>query len=151
MITGGTADDEWPARRPRISLEGSDDVQLGNAPSPLNQMNQIVVPPAPALASEEYGTELVELYWGSLLRDVAFTDYSSNPVAQQAAAELSTMPTYAGPRDGSGNVTPDLLFRGLYPGDTVGPYLSQFYFMPTFMGAQPVSQQMVDFVPGSIS
>ena len=34
-----------------------------------------VVPPAPALASEAYATELVELYWASLLRDVAFTDY----------------------------------------------------------------------------
>ena len=38
---------------------------------------QFAVPPAPALASEEYATELVELYWASLLRDVAFTDYTS--------------------------------------------------------------------------
>jgi hypothetical protein len=108
-----------------------------------------VVPPAPAAASENYGTELVELYWGSLLRDVAFTDYASDPIAQQAAAELSSMPTYAGPRDSSGNVTPDLLFRGVYPGDTVGPYLSQFYITPTFMGVQPISQQMIAFLPGN--
>ena len=57
------------------------------------------------------------------------------------------MPTYAGPRDGSGNVTPDLLFRGPYPGDTLGPYVSQFYLQPTYMGVQPMSQQMVTFVP----
>ena len=57
------------------------------------------------------------------------------------------MPTYAGPRDGSGNVTPDLLFRGPYPGDTLGPYLSQFYLQPTYMGAQPINQQLVTFVP----
>jgi hypothetical protein len=31
--------------------------------------SQIAVPPAPALASEEYATELVELYWASLLRE----------------------------------------------------------------------------------
>ena len=38
--------------------------------------SQFGVPPAPALASEAYAAELVELYWASLLRDVAFTDYS---------------------------------------------------------------------------
>ena len=92
--------------------------------------SQVVVPPAPALASAAYGTELVELYWASLLRDVAFTDYASNPIAAQAAAELTSMPTYAGPRNGSGNVTPDLLFRGPYPGETVGPYMSQLHLHP---------------------
>src|SRR5438477_6238615 len=55
------------------------------------------------------------------------------------------MPTYAGPRDGNGNVTPDLLFRGPYPGDTVGPYISQFYLIPTFPGAQGMSQQMLTY------
>jgi hypothetical protein len=38
-----------------------------------------------------------------------------------ALAELNSMPDYLGPRDGSGTVTPDLLVRGTYPGDTVGP------------------------------
>src|SRR5271166_332777 len=58
-----------------------------------------VVPPAPALASETYATELVELYWASLLRDVAFTDYPNNQVAKDAANELSAMQAYAGPRN----------------------------------------------------
>ena len=31
--------------------------------------SQFAVPPAPALASEAYATELIELYWASLLRD----------------------------------------------------------------------------------
>ena len=129
-----------------FSLEGCDDVQFGNAPSPANQIRQVVVPPAPALASAAYGTELVELYWASLLRDVAFTDYASNPTAAQAAAELDTMPTYAGPRNGSGHVTPDLLFRGPYPGETVGPYMSQLHLIPTYFGAQPISQQLVTYL-----
>ena len=47
--------------------------------------SQFAAPPAPALASEDYATELVELYWASLLRDVAFTDYPANPVAIEAA------------------------------------------------------------------
>jgi hypothetical protein len=147
IITGGPRTMNGPLGGRAFALEGSDDVQFGNATSPANQINQIVVPPAPAAASEAYGTELIELYWASLLRDVAFTDYASNEIATQAAAELTTMPTYAGPRDGLGNVTPDLLFRGPYPGDTLGPYVSQFYLQPTYMGVQPMSQQLVTFVP----
>jgi hypothetical protein len=88
--------------------------------------SQFQVPPAPALASEEYATELVELYWASLLRDVAFTDYLSNPVAMQAANELSSMASYKGPRDSSKKVTPNLLFRGGFPGEAIGPYISRF-------------------------
>jgi hypothetical protein len=38
--------------------------------------SQFQVPPAPALASEQYATELVELYWASLLRDIAFLTMS---------------------------------------------------------------------------
>ena len=57
--------------------------------------SQFGVPPAPALASEAYATELVELYWASLLRDVAFTDYATNATAAKAAAELSSLPGYA--------------------------------------------------------
>ena len=57
----------------------------------------MIVPPAPAVASAAYGTELVELYWASLLRDVAFTDYANNPTAALAAQELSGMPFYRRP------------------------------------------------------
>jgi hypothetical protein len=146
VVTGGTRTLNGPLGGRAFALEGSDDVQFGNAPSPANQINQIVVLPAPKLASETYGTELVELYWASLLRDIAFTDYSSNGTAVQAAAELTNMPTYLGPRDSSGNVTPDLLFRGPYPGETVGPYLSQLYLQPTYLGTQPITQQHLDFI-----
>jgi hypothetical protein len=103
--------------------------------------SQCAPPPAPAVASEAYGTELVELYWASLLRDVAFTDYASNPVAAQAAAELSTMSGYAGPRVAGGNVTPEVLFRGRFPGETIGPYISQFLVKKTGMGALAVDQK----------
>ncbi len=103
--------------------------------------SQFQVPPAPALASEQYATELVELYWASLLRDIAFTDYVSNLVATQAASELSSMPNYQGPRNSSKKVTPDLLFRGGFLGETVGPYISQFIIQDTSMGALPVIQK----------
>jgi hypothetical protein len=147
VITGGPRTQNGPLGGRAFALEGCDGVQLGDASSPANQIQQIVVPPAPPAASATYGTELVEMYWASLLRDVAFTDYASNSTANAAAAELSSMPKYLGPRDSSGNVTPNLLFRGTYPGDTLGPYLSQFFFQPTFFGAQPLTQQMVTFSP----
>jgi hypothetical protein len=101
---------------------------------------QFAVPPAPALASEAYATELVELYWASLLRDVAFSDYHTNATAIAAATELSAMPTYAGPKPG-GHVTPDLLFRGVGKNEDVGPYISQFLLLKTDLGALPIVQR----------
>ncbi len=105
--------------------------------------SQFVVPPAPALASEAYATELVELYWASLLRDVPFTSYITNATAMDAAVELSSMPTYAGPRNAAGNVTQDLLFRGRLAGETDGPYVSQFLLQPTALGSLPITQQYI--------
>jgi len=103
--------------------------------------SQFAVPPAPALASEAYATELIELYWASLLRDVAFTDYPGNSVAMKAAAELTAMSAYAGPRNAAHQVTPDLLFRGAFPGETSGPYISQFLLEQTRLGSLPINQK----------
>ena len=105
--------------------------------------SQFFVPPAPKLASEEYAAEIIELYWGSLLRDIAFSDYSSNATAIDAANELSSLDSYKGPRDSSGAVTPELLLRGSFPGETVGPYLSQFLVKNTSLGVLPITQQYV--------
>jgi hypothetical protein len=109
--------------------------------------HQFAVPPPPAIASAAYATELVEMYWASLLRDVPFTQYGFHPLAAQAAQELSALPSYQGPRNSSNQVTPNLLFRGAFPGETVGPYVSQFFIQPTFLGAQPISQQQVCYLP----
>lgn len=111
--------------------------------------SQYAVPPAPALASEAYATELIELYWASLLRDVAFGAYEQSSVAQRAAAELSSLPDYAGPRDNhTGQVSPRLLLRGGFAGEKLGPYLSQFLLMPTMLGALPITQQYVTNLAG---
>jgi hypothetical protein len=85
----------------------------------------------------------VELYWASLLRDVAFTDYPNNQVAKDAATELSAMPAYVGPRNAANQVTPELLFRGDFPGEKIGPYISQFLLQPTNFGALPIVQQYI--------
>jgi hypothetical protein len=148
IIIGGTRTQNGPQGAFAFGMEGTDAVQFGSAPSPANQESVVVVPAAPAVASAAYGTELVELYWASLLRDVAFTDYVTNPTAALAANELSGMSSYAGPRDSHGKVTPNLLFRGAFPGETVGPYISQFFITPTVFGQQELSQQMTTYLPG---
>jgi hypothetical protein len=148
IITGGPRTQNGPLGGRSFALEGSDGSQFGNATSPRNQIRQIVVPPAPALASATYGTELVEMYWASLCRDIAFSDYGNNPISVQAAVELDGMPTYLGPRNSSGQVTPANLFRGIYPGDTIGPYASQLMLIPTFMGAQPINQRINSYLEG---
>ena len=111
------------------------------------QFGQPQVPPAPSVASDQTGTELVEHYWASLLRDTPFTGYESNALAAQAAKELSALPSYQGPRNASGQVTPGLLFRGGFPGETLGPYISQFLLQPAFLGSQPIVQQQSTYLP----
>jgi len=106
------------------------------------------VAPPPALKTKAYATELIELYWCSLLRDVAFTDYATNSIAQEAADELSNLDDYVGPTDSNENVTPALLFRGTFQGETTGPYLSQLFLTPTVFGAQPLDQKYITYLPG---
>jgi hypothetical protein len=142
MIMGGTRTLNGPQAGLAFCLVALDNAQFG----------QPQVPPAPGAASDQTATELLEHYWGSLLRDIAFTDYASNLPsnsinAQAAAAELGAEPSYRGPRDPGGQVTTDLLFRGGFPGETLGPYLSQFFLQPTYFGSQPIGQQQVTYLP----
>ena len=92
--------------------------------------HDVTMPPAPRFDSPESAAEMAELYWQALLRDVPFDAYEGNPVAEAAAADLSGLSGYAGPRDDAGRVTADLLFRGPSDGDRTGPYLSQFFYYP---------------------
>jgi hypothetical protein len=148
IIIGGTRTQNGPQAAYAFDLQGLDSVQYGNAPSPGDPTGIPVVPPFDQINSPEYGTQLIEMYWASLLRDVAFTDYATNATAAAAAAELGSMATYRGPRDSTGNVTPNLLFRGTFPGETIGPYMSQFFITPTVFGAQPMDMLMVTNLPG---
>jgi hypothetical protein len=110
-----------------------------------------VIPPAPCVTSAQTAAELVEHYWGALLRDVAFENYSSSSLVAQACADLNSM-SYIHSQNNVEfpyPVTPQNLFRGqIVPGDgsVQGPYLSQFLMQPTFMGAQPMNQQMRRFL-----
>jgi hypothetical protein len=108
--------------------------------------HHVTLPPAPAFSSAEAAGEAVELYWMALARDVHFSDYDTNPITQRAAAELSTLSDFRGPKV-NGRVTTGTLFRNDTPGDLVGPWLSQFLTLDFRFGANYVSQRALTLMP----
>lgn len=112
------------------------DMQGGDAHS-------FIIPPAPVFASREIAAEIAENYWMALLRDVPFVDYPNNPIANAAAADLTLFGSdLKAPKNENGQVTPNLLFRGLSAGDRVGPLMSQFWYLPCFFGANEINQKI---------
>jgi hypothetical protein len=81
------------------------------------------MPPAPRFDSDVTAHEAGELYWMAVARDVSFTDYASNAAVSAAVTSLNNeFPQFGGTRP----VTAQNVFRGIYPGEQVGPYVSQF-------------------------
>ena len=113
--------------------------------------HQFAMRAAPAFASAEEAGEMVELYWMALARDVNFLDYGTNAITMAAAADLSSLSDFRGPKV-SGNVTAQTLFRDHYPGCTTGPYISQFLLQPVNFGSQTLDMRIhgnaagIDFV-----
>jgi len=108
----------------------------------------LVQPPAPALASREQAAEISENYWMALLRDVPYSQYSTNPIANAAAADLTLYGSdFKGLKSG-GAVTTATLFRGLTAGDRVGPQLSQFFYQDLNFGANKIEQKITTTVGG---
>ncbi|HEX8433023.1 MAG TPA: vanadium-dependent haloperoxidase [Longimicrobium sp.] len=127
----------------------------------------VTMPPAPRIDSPQNSAEMAELYWMSLARDVHFNDYGWDGTVAQATQSLSyEFSDFRGPRE-SGAVTPQTVFRGVYPGETVGPYISQFLLKGTSdprlpqgqgrcatdglitYGDLKIDQRQVTVVPGS--
>ena len=108
--------------------------------------HQLAMGPPPAVASAERAGEAVEDYWMALLRDVNFTRYNEDPLALQACDELSRLSDFRGPKVG-GRVVPQTLFRGIYPGDVIGPYVSQFLLKTVDYGAITVVQKFNTYLP----
>jgi len=100
----------------------------------------VTQPPAPRIDSPQNSAEMAELYWMALARDVHFSDYDSSPLVQQAGWSLSSeFSDFRGPREG-GYVTTRTVFRGIFPGETVGPYVSQFLLKGTSDPRLPAGQ-----------
>lgn len=100
----------------------------------------LTLAPAPTFASAQQASESIEVLWQALTRDVPFSQYASNALTQQAAADLSRFSDFRGPK-ASGQVTADTLFRGIAPGELSGPYLSQFLWKSVPYGALTITQK----------
>jgi len=163
-----------PADFERVKLGGTRKLQQPLGTLALNLVGisppQFAIPPAPALASAERAADAIESYWKSLLRDVPFHEYradTKHPLLLAAAAELSQLPAYTGPRDAQGKVTPELLFRGsaryldtgdvtgqtarsvIPPGVLVGPHISQFILKDIPYGSQSIPGLLKAQAPGT--
>ncbi|HEX8702097.1 MAG TPA: vanadium-dependent haloperoxidase [Myxococcaceae bacterium] len=88
----------------------------------------LTMPPVPRFDSQQVAHEMGELYWMALARDVPFIAYETEAttpgsIIQRAITSLSREFSDFG---GLGDVTAKTLFRGVYPGEQAGPYVSQF-------------------------
>lgn len=108
----------------------------------------LTMPPAPRIDSAEAAGEMAELYWMALLRDVHFSDFGADPEVAAAAASLSGFSDFRGPKDATGNVTAQNIFRGSTPGDLVGPYVSQFLLRPVPYGTLRINQRQRTAITG---
>jgi hypothetical protein len=109
--------------------------------------HQLAIPAALPMASQARADEMVELYWQALCRDVNFTDYLTSPLARAAAAELSSLSGFTGPRIG-GRVTAQTLFRGFTADDVIGPYVSQLAMRAFNYGPYAMTGQITVYLPG---
>lgn len=123
---GGTAKLANPQAAYCFSMEGAD----AAAPA---------IPAPPSFISAQMAAEIGEDYWCALTRDVPFSQYASDPLINQAAADLSKFSNYRGPTV-NGQITPAVIFRGDTPGDLNGPYISQFLLKTIPMGAASLPQ-----------
>ena len=104
------------------------------------------IPPAPCLDSEEMTSELAEVYWMALCRDVRFTDFAANATVAAAIAHLNSLPWISSQSenglreyeknrkrgyftDGTNAFNGNNIFRGNVQGDDIGFHISQFLYV----------------------
>lgn len=94
-------------------------------------------PPAPRFDSAITAHEAGELYWMAVARDVPFTEYDTSPEIADAIASLNTeFPQFGGTTP----VTAQNVFRGIFAGEQVGPYVSQFLLKGNVDPRKPAGQ-----------
>ncbi|HEX7241029.1 MAG TPA: vanadium-dependent haloperoxidase [Longimicrobiaceae bacterium] len=108
---------------------------------------ELTMPPAPRFDSEVAAHEAGELYWMAVARDLPFVNYATSPTTAAAIGSLNNeFPQFGG----TVPVTAQNLFRGIYPGEQVGPYVSQFLVKGNVDPRKPAGQGR-DAVDGFIS
>jgi hypothetical protein len=88
----------------------------------------VTMPAAPRFDSQQAANEMGELYWMALARDVPFIHYATEATTAGSIIANAIASLRGEFRDfgGVGEVSAQTLFRGIYPGEQVGPYVSQF-------------------------
>jgi hypothetical protein len=144
---GGTRKLTSPQAGMAYDLEGPDAQAVVTRQS---AGKHISIRPAPRIDSPENSAEMAELYWMALLRDVNFTAFATDTGVAKAANSLTLEFTdFKGPKDPtSGAVTHATLFRGIYPGELDGPYISQFLLKDIPYGSLTISQRQTTVVAG---
>jgi hypothetical protein len=165
---------EDPADFEEIMLAAGTPIKLTNPQAGLAfdleapDAQAITMPPAPRFDSDVAAHEMGELYWMAVARDVPFINYTADAavtgsIVSRAVSSLNAeFPRFGG----TVPVTAQNLFRGIYPGEQVGPYVSQFLVKgntdqrkPDGMGrdanegfvsygAQVIDQRIISAVPG---
>lgn len=99
--------------------------------------SQLSIPEAPSIKSKETASEMVELYWMALARDVPFNEYGTSPIIAAAISELNSLTDYKGVKP----VTADNIFRMDIEGCLTGPFISQFLLKdaPTYAHTLPAA------------
>lgn len=99
------------------------------------------IPRFPLISSANAAALLLENYLMELCRDVLFSEYGTGmgtdfnglggSLTNDAAAVLQDLgDAYTGPRNVLGIVDASVVFRGNFYGSLVGPYISQFAWLP---------------------
>lgn len=84
-------------------------------------------------------SEMIEVYWMEQMRDIPFSKWNAN-ICKEAIDDLNACSNFLGPKI-DGKVTINTLFRGSSKGDLIGPYVSQFLFLPVTYGIQKFDQK----------
>lgn len=160
FVTGDPADfDNIPTATPGLLTRKYVNPQAGLALEMLGpDPEHLAVVAAPAFNSAANVAEITENYWMALMRDIPFSAYSSHPLIGDAIADFEK--TLSGGtklrqelfyRDAGASaeaLTAQTLFRGVFPGERVGPHISQFLLQDCFLGSQQIDQRMWTVMPG---
>ncbi|HEX5872050.1 MAG TPA: hypothetical protein VFY65_16590, partial [Longimicrobium sp.] len=144
---------EDPADFEEIQLASSTALKLTNPQAGLTfdiagpDAQERSMTPAPRFDSEVAAHEAGELYWMAVTRDLYFGSYTTSPTMAAAINSLNNeFPQFGGTTPVNGQN----LFRGIYPGEQVGPYVSQFLLKGNNDPRKPAGQGR-DVTDGFIS
>ncbi|HEX6750699.1 MAG TPA: vanadium-dependent haloperoxidase [Longimicrobium sp.] len=134
---------EDPADFEEIQLASSTAVKLTNPQTGLTfdlegpDPQEVTQPPAPRFDSRVAANEMGELYWMAVARDIPFINYGTDATINSATGSLNGE---FGEFGGTTPVTAQNIFRGIYPGEQIGPYVSQYLLKGNVDTRKPAGQ-----------